>query len=103
MEDEVLRKLTKMEPFKVGDVVSVQNRTGNYNEENNVKRVNIPKRNDYDSQSIIENGARWCLIMLFLFLCKEYQGKSEEYKCSSMSLFFLLHSQCFKRRSVNNH
>ena len=49
--------IKKLEPHKVGDIVSVQNQIGNYNvslhsfEEINVIRISILKRSCYDGQS----------------------------------------------------
>ena len=44
-----MRKITKkVELFNVEDVLSAQNQTGNYDEEINVKRINIPMRSDYE-------------------------------------------------------
>ena len=94
VECRVLEKLTKkLEPFKVGDVVSVQNQTGNYDDvlltsykEIRLKKINILKVFYSKDLSMFENGARWCLMMLFLLLYDGCQGKN-----------------FFKGRSINSH
>ena len=75
LECRDLEKLIKkLEPYKVGDIVSVQNWTGNYDvflysfEEINVMRISILKRSHYDGQSVPKEGARWYLLMLFFLL-----------------------------------
>ena len=102
MECSVVEKLTKkLEPVKVGDVVSVQDRTENYNvfllslEEFNEKRYH------YNGRSVPENGARCCLLLFFLLLYDGSQGKSEEcWSCPDARVWASTMDNCLLQKEV---